>query len=108
MRKQSLAKGVFLTKFSLARVSDGKLELHTPVKIFLDDPWLTLSDPISTSEISVITWSSWWFVTFTALGQYCQTCNISCTFVGNKIVDHSDVVGASPVGTAPTTSSFLT
>ena len=26
----------------------------------------------------------------------------------NKIVDHSDVVGASPVGAAPTTSSFST
>ena len=25
---------------------------------------------------------------------YCQTSNISCTLVGNKIVDHSDVVGA--------------
>ena len=24
----------------------------------------------------------------------------------NKIIDHSDVVGASPVGAAPTTSSF--
>ena len=35
-----------------------------------------------------------------------QTSNISCAFVGNKIVDHSDVVGASPVGAAPTTSSF--
>ena len=32
--------------------------------------------------------------------------NISHTLVGNKIVDHSDVVGAAPVGTAPTTSSF--
>ena len=30
------------------------------------------------------------------------------TFVGNKIVDHSDAVGASPVGAAPTTSSFST
>ena len=41
---------------------------------------------------------------------YCQTSNISCTLVGNKIVDHSDVVGASPspVGTVPTTSSFST
>ena len=38
----------------------------------------------------------------------CQTSNISCTLVGNKIVDHSHVVGASPVGAAPTTSSFLT
>ena len=27
---------------------------------------------------------------------------------GTKIVDHSDVVGASPVGAAPTTSSFST
>ena len=35
---------------------------------------------------------------------YHQVSNISCTLIGNKIVDHSDVVGASPVGTAPTTS----
>ena len=40
--------------------------------------------------------------------QYCKTSNISHTLVGNKIVDHSDVVGASPVGAAPTTSSFST
>ena len=33
---------------------------------------------------------------------------ISRTLVGNKIVDHSDVVGASPVGAAPTTYSFST
>ena len=38
--------------------------------------------------------------------QYRQTSNISGPFVDNKIVDHSDVVGASPVGAAPTTSSF--
>ena len=37
-----------------------------------------------------------------------QTSNIKLTLVGNKIVDHSDVVGASPVGAAPTTSSFST
>ena len=37
---------------------------------------------------------------------YPQTSNIRCT-LGNKIVDHSDVVGALPIGTAPTTSSFL-
>ena len=30
------------------------------------------------------------------------------TLVGSNIVDHSDVVGALPVGTAPTTSSFST
>ena len=33
---------------------------------------------------------------------YRQVSNISRTLVGNKIVDHSDVVGASPVGAAPT------
>ena len=30
------------------------------------------------------------------------------TLAGNWIVDHLDVVGASPVGDAPTTSSFST
>ena len=39
---------------------------------------------------------------------YRKVSNISRTLVGNKIVDHSDVVGASPVGAAPTTSSFST
>ena len=37
---------------------------------------------------------------------YHKTSNISHTSLGNKIVDHSDVVEASPVGAAPTTSSF--
>ena len=37
---------------------------------------------------------------------YRKTSHISRTLVGNKIVDNSDVVGASPVGAAPTTSSF--
>ena len=37
---------------------------------------------------------------------YHQTSNIRSTFVGNKFVDHSDVVGASAVGASPTTSSF--
>ena len=39
---------------------------------------------------------------------YHKTSNISRTLVGNEIVDNSDVVGASPVGAAPTTSSFST
>ena len=39
---------------------------------------------------------------------YRKTTNISRTLVGTKIVDNSDVVGASPVGAAPTTSSFST
>ena len=40
--------------------------------------------------------------------KYRQVSNISRTIVGDKIVDHSDVVGASPVGAAPTTSSLST
>ena len=39
---------------------------------------------------------------------YRQVSNIRRILVDNKIVDHSDVVGASPVGAAPTTSSFST
>ena len=39
---------------------------------------------------------------------YCQTTNMICASVGNKIVDHSDVVVASPIATALTTSSFST
>ena len=38
--------------------------------------------------------------------EYRKPSNISPTLIGNKIVDHSDVVGVSPVGAAPTTSSF--
>ena len=39
---------------------------------------------------------------------YRQVSNIRRTLECNEIVDHSDVVGASPVGAAPTTSSFST
>ena len=38
--------------------------------------------------------------------KYRQTSNLSCTLVGNKIVDHSDVVGAPPIGAAPTSSHY--
>ena len=42
----------------------------------------------------------------TQTATYRKTSNIRGTLIGNKIVDHLDVVGASPVGAAPTTSSF--
>ena len=45
---------------------------------------------------------------FDTQNNYRKTSGISRAFVGNKIVDNSDVVGASPVGAAPTTSSFST
>ena len=40
--------------------------------------------------------------------EYRQVSNIRRTLEGNNIIDHSDVVGASPVGAAPTTSSLST
>ena len=40
--------------------------------------------------------------------KYRKTSNITHTLIGNKIVDHSDVVGAAVTGAAPTTSSFST
>ena len=46
--------------------------------------------------------------THIAVFAYRKTSNTSRTLVGNKIVDNSDVVGASPVGATPTTSSFST
>ena len=55
-----------------------------------------------------------WPFTFVATNNLCRNwtyrkvSNIRRTLVGNKIVDHSDVVGASPVGAATTTSSFST
>ena len=53
---------------------------------------------------------SWFFVIILIINKwyYRKTSNISRTLVGNKIVDNSDVVRASPVGFAPTTSSFST
>ena len=41
-------------------------------------------------------------------GEYRQTSTLSRTLVGKTIADHSDLVGASPVGAAPTTSLFST
>ena len=40
--------------------------------------------------------------------KYHKTSNVRRTLIGNKSVDHSDVVGASPDSAAPTISSFST
>ena len=39
---------------------------------------------------------------------YPQTYNIGGTLVGKKTIDHSDIVGALPVGAASNTHSFST
>ena len=40
------------------------------------------------------------------MSNYRQTSNISRTFVGNKIADNPNAIGATLVGAAPTTSSL--
>ena len=42
------------------------------------------------------------------LDTYRQTSDKQCNLIGNKIVDHSDVAGASPVGAALITHSLST
>ena len=59
-------------------------------KVFQENPFQILS-------------AKWWLYHI-----YRQVSIIRRTLEGNKIVDHSDVIGASPVGAAPTTSSFST
>ena len=53
-------------------------------------------------------WQSGHITLAAIIGVYRQTSNISHTLVGKKIVDQLDVVGASPAGATPTTSSFST
>ena len=49
-------------------------------------------------------WGKYFLLPYTRDKHYRQVSNIRRTSVGSKFVDHSDVVGASPVGAAPTTS----
>ena len=60
-------------------------------------------------ELKFLEKCSYYMLPFdTCFTMYRKTSNIRRALVGNKIVDHSYVVGASPVGAAPTTSSFST
>ena len=51
-------------------------------------------------------WFLWIVIGMSSM--YRQVSNIRRAVVGNTIVDHSDVVGASPVGAASISSSFST
>ena len=70
-----------------------------------EDPFLTYLYIISNISLWI---SHYYAFQMSSLYMYRKTSSISRTLVGNKIVDNSDVVGASPVGAAPTTSSFST
>ena len=67
-----------------------------------------LVDHWSTISSFVCRWSGTDIVCTVLTYHTVKSLNISRTLKGNKIVDHSDVVGAAPVGAAPTTSSFST
>ena len=66
--------------------------------------WTNCCWCIASCAIDVLLLSLWMSIVM----KYCQTSNIGHALVGNKIVDHLDVAGASPIGAAPTTSSFST
>ena len=53
-------------------------------------------------------WIHWFLQQSYKIIIYRQIYDIKRTLVDNKMVDHSDVVKASPAGAAPTTSSFST
>ena len=63
---------------------------------------------IVVSNIKIGIKKLWVLVVPMSSSHYLKVSNISGTLAGNEIVDHSDAVGASPVGAAPTTSSFST
>ena len=71
-----------------------------------EQPWQT--SQLLSREIFCPNLSLQLIVAISQDNMYCQTSDISGTSVGYEIVDHSDVAGASPVGAAPTTSSFST
>ena len=80
-----------------------RFKLHTHVySVYMD----TYASPPSLEYESQTTKP--FFSSCAKISIYREVSNLSRTLVGNKIVDHSDVVGASPVGAAPTTSSFST
>ena len=71
-------------------------------QLFINGNWLF--NGLFVYLYSVITLRNRMFTVYA----YRKTSNIRRTLVGNKIADNSDVVGASPVGVASTTSSFWT
>ena len=66
----------------------------------LNQWWSSIYASLSFGELFLLIWSK--------QKKTIMSFDIRRTIVGNKIVDHSDVVGASSVCAAPTTSSFLT
>ena len=70
-------------------------------KIIFHESWLGVCMRVQQLYFSLRKWLIL-PISFRIISEYCQTSNISRTLVGNKAVDDSDVVVASPVGAAPT------
>ena len=87
--------------------ADAMVLKHRVISIHNSDSVLIVPDHFNKKSL-LLTWTQLWSKIDIEDKMYRQVYNIRHSLVGNKIVDHSDVVGASPVGAAPTTSSFST
>ena len=79
-------------------VASKPTDFDLPMSISHRDAW---------NCIYLISWQLIWVIVNPYYFIYLQIYNIS-RILGNEFVDHSYVVGASPVGAAPNTSSFST
>ena len=86
-----------------------KLLPHLPGANELSEGFIAQLCLSCTKPVPAGTMQHWYHPTGKWLHAYCQTSDIRHTLVGKQLADHSDLVGASPVATAPTTStsSFL-
>ena len=85
---------------SIANALELRLSCTHPSILYINDESSFHPGPVTLDKLSVMLSKT--------PKIYRKVSYIRRTLVGNKIVDHSDVVGASPVGAAPTTSSFST
>ena len=100
MRVGCTLLGLFMERVPVVRFFPYRIKMHRPLSLS-DEPDNNKETIGFRTYLRLNLLSGWYTI-------YHKTCNISCTLVGIKIVDDSDVVGASPVGAAPTTSSFST
>ena len=86
-------------------VGASQSDAHQPIRTSVSETKEAVYRPMRGASWDEEQTTLWWNNT---TKMYRKVSNIRHTLVGNKIVDHSDVVGAWPVGAAPTTSSFST
>ena len=92
--------GPVLTHYGM--LIDGESPLSVASQVGQGMVCLFWVEPRSLTDSIVLNTTVWWYT------MYRQTSNTSRTSIGNILVDNSDVVGALPVGAAPTTPSLST